>query len=74
MAPFPLGKDPVVRFSNFADSALEFKLIVWVDNFMNQWRVAHELRKELSKRFAKEGIEIPFPQRTIYIKEMPKQT
>jgi len=69
-----LGKDPVVRFSNFADSALEFKLIVWVDNFMNQWRVAHELRKELSKRFAKEGIEIPFPQRTIYIKEMPKQT
>lgn len=67
------GKVPVVRFLKFGDSSLEFGVYVWIDNFMNRWRVAHELRKQLYQRFAEEGIEIPFPQRTVYIKEMPKQ-
>lgn len=63
------GKEPVVRFTNFADSSLEFKLFVWVDNLMNQWAVAHDLRKAINKRFADEAIEIPFPQRTVHIME-----
>jgi small-conductance mechanosensitive channel len=67
------GKGPSVRFLKFGESTLEFGLYFWVDNFMNQWQVAHELRKQLYEKFAEEGIEIPFPQRTIYIKEMPKQ-
>ena len=67
------GKEPSVRFLKFGESTLEFGLYFWVDNFMNQWLVAHELRKQLYRKFAEEGIEIPFPQRTIYIKEMPKQ-
>jgi MscS family membrane protein len=66
------GKQPVVRFTEFGDSSLNFALYVWVDDFMNQWRVAHELRKAVNKRFAEDGIEIPFPQRTVYIKEMAK--
>lgn len=66
-------KDPVVQFLKFGDSSLDFGVYVWVDNFMNKWRVAHELRKQIYDRFAQEGIEIPFPQRTIYIKEMPRQ-
>ncbi len=67
-----VGKVPVVRFTNFGDSALEFKVFVWVDDFMNQWKVAHEIREEVNKRFAEEGIRHPYPHRTIYIKEMPK--
>lgn len=67
------GKAPVVRFQKFGDSSLDFALIVWVDNFMNKWRVAHEMRKQVHQRFAEEGIEIPFPQRTVWVKEMPKQ-
>ena len=66
------GKEPVARFANFGESALEFKVYFWVDDFMNQWRVAHEIREEVNKRFAEEGIEIPYPHRTIYVKEMPK--
>ncbi|MBN1677825.1 MAG: mechanosensitive ion channel, partial [Candidatus Thermoplasmatota archaeon] len=68
-----IGKVPVVRFLKFGESSLDFGLYMWVDNFMNKWRVAHELKKQVYQRFAKEGIEIPFPQRTIYVKEMPKQ-
>lgn len=67
------GKEPSVRFLKFGESSLDFGLYFWVDNFMNQWLVAHELRKQLYERFAEDGIEIPFPQRTIYIKEMPRQ-
>lgn len=68
------GKAPVVRFLKFGGSSLEFGVYVWIDNFMNRWAVAHDLRKQLYQRFAKEGIDIPFPQRTVYIKEMPKQS
>ena len=67
------GKEPVVRFLKFGESSLEFAAYYWIDSFMNKWVVAHEIRKQIYLRFAKEGIEIPLPQRTIYIKEMPKQ-
>ena len=67
------GKEPVARFLKFGESSLEFAAYYWIDNFMNKWVVAHDIRKQLYVTFADEGIEIPFPQRTIYIKEMPKQ-
>lgn len=63
------GREPAVRLSNFGESALEFKLFVWVPNFMMKARVAHELRKEINRRFAEEGIEIAVPQRKIYLQE-----
>jgi small-conductance mechanosensitive channel len=31
--------------------------------------VEHELRKRIFKRFKKEGVEIPFPHRTVYLRE-----
>ncbi|MGQ9587294.1 MAG: mechanosensitive ion channel family protein [Thermoplasmata archaeon] len=65
------GKKPVVRFTNFGDSSLEFKLFLWVDSFLSKWKVPHELRKEINKRFAQEGIEIA--QRTVYIRKARKK-
>jgi MscS family membrane protein len=67
------GKEPVVRFNSFGESSLEFKLYFWVSDFTAKYRVAHELRKDIDKKFSAAGIEIPFPQRTIYIKESPKK-
>ena len=32
-----------------------------------QWTVARELRRRIKNRFDEEGIEIPFPHRTLYI-------
>ncbi len=63
------GREPAVRLSNFGESALEFKLFVWVSNFMKKYRVAHELRKEITRRFAEEGIEIAVPQRKVFLHE-----
>jgi small-conductance mechanosensitive channel len=35
---------------------------------VDQYPVQHELRKRILKRFREEGIEIPFPHRTVYLK------
>jgi small-conductance mechanosensitive channel len=61
---------PVVRFSpGFGDSSLDFTLICQVSEFVDQYRVQHELRKRIFKRFREEGVEIPFPIRTVYLKQ-----
>jgi small conductance mechanosensitive channel len=33
---------------------------------MKQWEIAGEMRKRIMRRFVEEGIEIPFPHRTVY--------
>ncbi len=64
-------KKPLVRLVEFGDSSLNFLIIAWIPNIMDQWRVAHELRIALYNKFRDEGIEIPFPQLDVHIKDMP---
>lgn len=62
--------EPVVRFiPGFGDSSLDFTLICQVQEFVDQYLVQHELRKAILRRFREEGIEIPYPHRTIHIRE-----
>jgi small-conductance mechanosensitive channel len=57
---------PIVRFSpGFGDSSLNFTLIVRVNQFAKQFHVQTELRTAIVERFAKEGLEFPFPTRTL---------
>jgi small-conductance mechanosensitive channel len=61
---------PFVRFiPGFGDSSLDFTLICQVSKFVDQYLAQHELRKRIFKRFKEEGIEIPFPIRTVYMKQ-----
>jgi small-conductance mechanosensitive channel len=61
---------PFVRFiPGFGDSSLDFTLICQVAEFTDQYLAQHELRKRIFKRFKEEGIEIPFPQRTVHIRQ-----
>ncbi|MFH1285790.1 MAG: mechanosensitive ion channel family protein [Candidatus Micrarchaeota archaeon] len=66
---------PLVRFADFGESSLKFKLIVRVDveEYGTQFLVGHELRKEIVKRFRKEKITIPFPIRTLYMADSQKK-
>lgn len=57
--------EPVVRFNLFADSSINFNVIMHVSEFSNQYIVKHEFIKEITKAFRKEQIEIPFPIRTV---------
>ncbi len=62
--------EPFVRFiPGFGESSLDFTLICQVKEFTDQYLAQHELRKRIFKRFKEVGIEIPFPHRTVYIRE-----
>jgi len=37
---------------------------------MQQWTVKRELLRRIKNRFDELGIEIPFPQRTVHIRDM----
>lgn len=63
---------PDVLFTDYADSALVFTLRVWTTEYIVKPGVLKsQLYYEIFKRFKEEGVEIPFPQRDLHIKEMP---
>jgi small-conductance mechanosensitive channel len=66
--------EPLVRFHTFADSSVNFRLIVRVDNYDNFSNMRHELVKAVHKRFKEKGVEIPFPIRTLVVKQNGQQT
>lgn len=66
-------KDPApgVVFTEFGDSSLNFELRCWVRDIANMWKTQDEIMYEIDKKFKENNISIPFPQRDLYIKEMP---
>ena len=60
---------PTVRFiPGFRESSLDFTVICQVREFGDQYFVQHELRHRILERLRREGIEIPFPQRTVHLR------
>ena len=58
--------DPVVRFNNFNDSALDFALRVFVRDYGAQFKMKSEMRVIMYEEFKNYDIRIPWPIRTIY--------
>ncbi|MBL6974690.1 MAG: mechanosensitive ion channel family protein [Deltaproteobacteria bacterium] len=65
--------EPRVRFRNFGDSSLDVELLGWIEMPVQRGRALDALNTAVYKRFAEEGIQIPFPQRDIYLKEAPRE-
>jgi len=61
-----IDKNPVVRFHTFADSSINFNVILHSGEFVNQFLLKHEFIKALTKRYREEGIHIPYPIRTVF--------
>jgi len=59
---------PRARMRAFADSSVNFELLAWIRLPEQRGLVQHQLLMEIERRFAEEGIQIPFPQRDIHIK------
>ena len=63
---------PDVLFDEYADSAMVFNLRVWTREYTDRPNILKsQLYYEIHKKFNENGVEIPFPQRDIYIKESP---
>jgi small-conductance mechanosensitive channel len=60
--------EPLIRYHTFADFSINFSVIIRVKEFVNKYLVRHEFIKALHKRYNAEGIEIPFPIRTVHMK------
>lgn len=58
--------EPFLRYERYADSSIEFVMMLRVREFEDQHLITHEFIKRLHERFKQDGIEIPFPQRVIH--------
>ena len=60
--------EPFILFTAFGDSALEFLFGVWC--VRTDYRtVKNIMMSKIKTRFDEEGVEIPFPHRTIFLGE-----
>ncbi len=60
---------PDVLFENYGDSSINFNLRVWSKELINKPDVLKsQLYYAIFEKFRKNGIEIPFPQRDLHIK------
>jgi MscS family membrane protein len=64
--------EPRVRMRGFGDSSLDFELLCWVDHPSMRGLVSHHLYMNTYKALGREGIEIPFPQRDVWLRSVPE--
>ncbi len=60
---------PDVLFKGFGDSSLDFNLRVWTGEYINRPNVLRsQIYYAVFEKFKEHGVEIPFPQRDLHIK------
>jgi small-conductance mechanosensitive channel len=59
---------PQVQFRDFGDSALEFHLHFYTLNFWSSERIKSDVRFSINALFREHGIDIPFPQRDLWLR------
>lgn len=60
---------PEVLFKDFGDSSLDFKLFFYSKDFMKIEYVKSDIRYRIVELFRENNIEIPFPQRDVWMRK-----
>ena len=63
---------PLVRFQEFADSSLNFALVVWIKNVIKIRQINSDLHHEVFTKLGEKGIVIAFPQRDVHLYKSSK--
>ena len=58
--------EPLIGLLSLGDSSVDFAVRPWVRS-SDYWPVFFDLQEAMKKRFDKEGISIPFPQRDVHL-------
>ena len=61
------GPEPTVVVKELDDSAVTLQARPWIDP--EDWKIKFRLIEEIKKKLTKGGVEIPFPQRTVYLRK-----
>lgn len=59
---------PMVRMSEHGASSIDFTVRVWLKG-SDYWKVNFDLKEEIYDAFNEKGIEIPFPQMDVHVKQ-----
>lgn len=59
---------PSVQLVDYGDSSVDFKLLFFSRDFILIERIKSDVRKRVFKKFKEHGVEIPFPQRDVWMK------
>lgn len=65
------SKEPFVRFEDFGDSSLDFRLFFWSEQTFRIENILSDLRFSVDQEFRKNNVTIPFPQRDVHFKNSP---
>ena len=60
--------EPMVWYTAFGDSSLNFELLVWTDRPDWHYVMESRLHYEIDAAFRRNGIEMPYPQRDLHIR------
>jgi small-conductance mechanosensitive channel len=63
-----LEEPQILGVDDFGDSQVTIKMMAKTSP-LKQWEVARELRRRIKYAFDKQGIEIPFPHRTLFLRK-----
>ena len=58
---------PKAMFESFGDSGLHFVVQIWIGNSSNREQIINDLNSRIYKRLNREGIELPFPKRDVFL-------
>ncbi len=61
--------EPKVRFLEMGESSLNFKAYFYVENYEDRFNAIDEINTKIYNALNKNGIEIPFPQLDVHLKE-----
>lgn len=64
--------EPIVRTSNYADSAIEYTVYLWIDDFARVNEILDNFTTRVWYAAKRASLTIPFPIRTIYQAQPPK--
>ena len=64
--------EPIVVFTTFGESSLDFELRCFVNSPQLYRTISHSLNMAIDKAFRKNNIEIAFPQRDLHLRSVDR--
>ena len=58
---------PLIRFTDFGESSLNFELLAWIPDSTHRFDIASDLHFIIWHKFKEYNITIPFPQRDVHL-------